>query len=77
MTRTATNRELALAWIDYMLEPRVGRLLSERQGLANTSEVPTEPAGDARLIWLQPVEDVGRREALWSRIVSGDREERF
>lgn len=77
MTRTASNPELALAWIDYMLEPRIGKLLSERQGLANTLEAPLEPAGDARLIWLQPVEDVGRRETLWSRLVSGDREERF
>ncbi|SDI49014.1 putative spermidine/putrescine transport system substrate-binding protein [Pseudomonas panipatensis] len=77
MTRAAKNRDLAHAWINYMLEPAIGKLLSERQGLANTQVAPSELSDKTRLIWLQPVEDVARREALWSRIVSGERGEPF
>lgn len=78
MTRGAEHTELALAWINYMLEPSVGALLTQRQGLANTlAPLPGLDAGREHLVWLQPVEDIARREALWSRIVSGDRPERF
>jgi putative spermidine/putrescine transport system substrate-binding protein len=73
MTRAARNRPLAMAWINYMLDPAISKLLPERQGLANTLTAPPELDDKARIIWLQPVEDVGRREALWSKIVSGDR----
>jgi putative spermidine/putrescine transport system substrate-binding protein len=77
MTRAAHDRALAQAWIDYMLEPSVSGLLPERQGLANTLTAPSELGEHARILWLQPVESVERREALWSRIVSGDRVESF
>ncbi|MCA8019833.1 extracellular solute-binding protein [Burkholderia metallica] len=78
VTRGAPHPELAFAWINYMLEPEIGALLTERQGLANTlAPPPGLDAGHRRLVWLQPVEDIERREALWSRIVSGDRPERF
>lgn len=78
MTQSATNRPLALAWINYMLEPDVSALLTQRQGLANTLFPPPESSGDsAHLIWIQPVENIEERESLWSRIVSGDRPERF
>ncbi|RQR54732.1 extracellular solute-binding protein [Burkholderia sp. Bp9126] len=78
MTRGAEHPELALAWLNYMLEPSVGALLTQRQGLANTLAPPSGlDAGRQHLVWLQPVEDIARREALWSRIVSGDRPERF
>jgi len=78
MTQSATNRQLALAWINYMLEPDVSALLTQRQGLANTLVPPPESSGDsAHLILIQPVENIEERESLWSRIVSGDRPERF
>lgn len=78
MTRAAANRPLALAWINYMLEPDVSALLTQRQGLANTLIPPPDYSGDsAHLIWIQPVENIEVRESLWSRIVSGDRPERF
>ncbi|BBQ00393.1 ABC transporter [Burkholderia sp. SFA1] len=78
MTRAAANRPLALAWINYMLEPDVSALLTQRQGLTNTLIPPPDYSGDsAHLIWIQPVENIEVRESLWSRIVSGDRPERF
>ncbi|CAB3748198.1 spermidine/putrescine ABC transporter substrate-binding protein [Burkholderia puraquae] len=78
VTRGTQHAELAFAWINYMLEPAIGALLTERQGLANTlAPSPGLDTGHQHLVWLQPVEDIARRESLWSRIVSGDRPERF
>ncbi|MEX3931668.1 PotD/PotF family extracellular solute-binding protein [Paraburkholderia phymatum] len=77
MTTAAANRPLALAWINYMIEPGVSQLLTQRQGLANTLTEPPESTGKSHIIWIEPVEDIQKREALWSRIVSGDRPERF
>ena len=73
VARGAQERKLVDAWLDYMLEPQVSGLLVSRQGLGNTiSEAPGERA-PSKLSWLEPVEDVGRREKLWARIISGDR----
>jgi len=77
MTNSAANRPLALAWINYMLEPDVSRLLTQRQGLANTLTEAPENTDKSHILWIEPVENIDRREALWSRIVSGDRPERF
>ncbi|KVV46183.1 spermidine/putrescine ABC transporter substrate-binding protein [Burkholderia territorii] len=78
VTRGAERPELAFAWINYMLEPAIGALLTKRQGLANTLEPPPGlESGHQHLVWIRPVEDIARRESLWSRIVSGDRPERF
>ncbi|WP_246542704.1 extracellular solute-binding protein [Paludibacterium yongneupense] len=77
MTRTAPRPALATAWINYMLDPGVGALLSRRQGLANTQSHPSAQESSATIVWLAPVEDIAQRESLWRRIVSGDRPERF
>ncbi|MFM0737338.1 extracellular solute-binding protein [Paraburkholderia xenovorans] len=77
MTSSAADRPLALAWINYMLEPDVSALLTRRQGLANTLTAPEDNIENAHIVWIEPVEDIQRREALWSKIVSGDRSERF
>ncbi|EDT39969.1 ABC transporter substrate-binding protein [Burkholderia ambifaria] len=78
VTRGAEHRALAFAWINYMLEPAIGALLTERQGLANTLVPPSGlQTGHQHLVWIQPVEDIARRESLWNRIVSGDRPEWF
>lgn len=69
----ATETELALRWIDYLLEPEAGAVLTLRQGLANTTTPSPFHRPDAKLHWLQPVEDTQRRARLWDRIVSGDR----
>jgi putative spermidine/putrescine transport system substrate-binding protein len=72
VTRGAKNKALAEAWINYMLEKPVSRALTERQGLANTVETSDGDEQAKKIIWLEPVEDVNRRAALWGRIVSGD-----
>lgn len=73
ITRGAHNKALAHAWIDYLLEAEPGRILSERQGLANTSTPSPHHRLEDRLIWLEPVEDHERRTQLWERIISGER----
>jgi putative spermidine/putrescine transport system substrate-binding protein len=73
ISRGARDRGLAHAWIDHMLGKQASDLLVSRQGLANTVEAPPDHGPDDRLLWLEPVEDVGRRERLWARVMSGDR----
>ena len=73
ITRGVRNKALAEAWINYLLEEKPGEVLRTRQGLDNTtSPSPHHHAGD-NLIWLEPVENVERRNSLWKRIMSGDR----
>jgi putative spermidine/putrescine transport system substrate-binding protein len=69
----ASDMDLALRWIDYLLEPEPGAVLTQRQGLANTTTPSPFHQPDARLHWLAPVEDTDRRTRMWDRIVSGDR----
>lgn len=77
ITRGATNKALAEQWINYTLEKDVSDALTRRQGLANTIDAATFPASASRLIWLQPVEDFNLRSALWDRIISGDKPDKF
>lgn len=73
ITRGARNRVLAEAWIDHMLGSAASKALTGRQGLANTIDPAGAPAAADRIVWLQPVEDVDRRSALWEQILSGER----
>jgi putative spermidine/putrescine transport system substrate-binding protein len=73
VTRGAKNTGLALAWINYFLEPTPGTALLNRQGLANTTSESPYLRPQDRLKWLEPVEDVDRRNLLWERILAGDR----
>lgn len=77
VTRGARNKLLAERWINYMLEPKVSAELTRRQGLANTLDPAANTLETDKILWLEPVENDQRRAALWSRIVSGDRPERF
>lgn len=76
ITSRSRQAKLAHAWIDHMLDELASRLLVERQGLANTVSDTAASSADGRLLWLEPVEDAGRRELLWGRILSGDRRNR-
>jgi len=73
ITRGARDRKLAHVWIDTLLAAKASELLVTRQGLANTTSetLPRQP--EQAPLWLEPVEDAARREALWQRIRSGDR----
>lgn len=72
VTRGARDKPLAEAWVNFMLERDVSQALTDRQGLANTIVSLAPERRDARILWLEPVENADRRAALWARIVSGD-----
>jgi putative spermidine/putrescine transport system substrate-binding protein len=76
VSRGARDPMLAMAWVDFMLEPQPGQVLLERQGLANTTSPSPFVQKGAKLVWLEPAESEDRRNLLWSRIVSGDRANR-
>jgi putative spermidine/putrescine transport system substrate-binding protein len=71
ITRDNRNTKLAEAWINFFLEPQAGKALVARQGLANTTSDSLRTQD--KLQWLEPVENVDRRNLLWDRILSGDR----
>lgn len=77
MTRASTHRALALSWINFMIDPVVAQRFTKREGLANTVIAAADQDASAHLYWIQPVEDSADREAMWNRIVSGDRPETF
>lgn len=74
MTSGAANQTLAYDWINYMLEPAIAAQLTQREGLANTvTPVSGEESPPGRqLVWIQRVESIDQREALWRRIESGE-----
>jgi putative spermidine/putrescine transport system substrate-binding protein len=77
VTSAAKDKKLAERWIDFTLEKKVSDRLTKHHGLANTvTPFPGGKSGD-RIIWLEPLEDYGRRKLLWDRIQSGDSLERF
>lgn len=71
ITRDARDPALAEAWIDYLLEETPGKVLQDRHGLSNTTSPSPYVQANARLIWLEPVDDTERRNLLWDRIHSG------
>jgi putative spermidine/putrescine transport system substrate-binding protein len=71
------NNDLAHAWINYTLTPRVGNMLVQRQGLMNTLSQPSDQQEDARILWLEALENPEKRAQLWQRIKAGDAAETF
>lgn len=64
---------LALAWLNYMLEPGPAEVLVNRHGLANTLAASPYNQPQDQLLWLEPVEDAEKRSRLWARIMAGHR----
>lgn len=75
--RDAKNPLLAHQWINFMLGREASLALVQRHGLSNTVSLVSEGRATDRLHWLEAVEDEARRNGYWSRIVSGDRPDRF
>ncbi|WP_374357067.1 extracellular solute-binding protein [Chitinimonas sp.] len=73
----AGDMALAASWINHMSSLEVGRLLTQRQGLANTVQAAPGLAERDKIVWLQPVEDNALRNQFWSRILSGAKKGAF
>lgn len=67
------NAASASAWINYFLEKAPSDALTARQGLANTTAASPYLRPDDQVKWLEPVDNIDRRNLLWSRILAGDR----
>ncbi len=77
VTRGAKNPALAAQWINFTLEKNVSDRLTAKQGLANTVTPFRTNESKDKILWLEPLEDNAKRKALWDKILSGDRLDRF
>jgi len=68
MTTGVQDKELAEAWINFVLQKKIGGELSERTGFGNTVvPFPSAAEGD-KLVWLETVEDPTMRADLWNEV---------
>jgi len=68
LTSGVRNQALAEKWINFVLQHKIGKELSERTGFGN-STVPTANAGEGdKLIWQVPPENPQKRTDLWNEI---------
>ncbi|KAB2872992.1 MAG: ABC transporter substrate-binding protein [Bauldia sp.] len=68
MTTGVQDKDLAEAWIDFVLQKKIGAQLSERTGFGNTvAPFPSAAEGD-KLVWLETVEDPTMRSDLWNEV---------
>lgn len=72
ITGRARSPRLAAKWINATLQADASSRFSERHGLANTVTATSLSNSGDKLVWLQPPEDTDTRQALWTRILSGD-----
>ncbi len=68
MTNGVQDADLAEAWVNFLLQKKIGEQLSQRTGFGNTVvETGSAGAGD-KLVWLDFVEDPTKRSDLWNEI---------
>src|SRR4051812_20404366 len=68
MTTGVQDKDLAEAWVNFVLQKQIGQQLSERTGFGNTV-VPFASAGpNDKLVWLKDVEDPTKRADLWNEV---------
>jgi putative spermidine/putrescine transport system substrate-binding protein len=68
MTSGVRDKDLAEAWVNFVLQKKIGQQLSDREGFGNTV-VPYASAGENdKLVYLQLVEDPTKRSDLWNEI---------
>jgi len=68
MTSGVRDRALAEKWVNFVLQKKIGRELSERTGFGNTV-VPFASAGENdKLVWLESVENPTERADLWNEV---------
>jgi putative spermidine/putrescine transport system substrate-binding protein len=68
MTSGVQDKDLAEAWVNFLLQKKYGQQLSDRTGFGN-SVVPFPSAGENdKLVYVQLVEDPTKRSDLWNEI---------
>ena len=72
MSAGAKNTDLAHQWINACLDKSVGKVLTEKSGYGNTTNVEVNQAagmtyGD-RLVWLLTAENYEKRVQIWNEV---------
>lgn len=68
ITVGAKDPALAHAWIDFLMDPEIGKAMAERTGYGSAA-VPSAAIGENdNIVWLESVEDPTRRSDLWNEV---------
>jgi putative spermidine/putrescine transport system substrate-binding protein len=68
LTNAVRDPELAEAWVNYLLQKKIGEQLSQRTGFGNTVVESGSAGANDKLVWLDFVEDPTKRSDLWNEI---------
>ncbi|MGB8314904.1 MAG: ABC transporter substrate-binding protein [Aestuariivirga sp.] len=68
MTSGVQDVDLAEAWVNFLLQKKIGQQLSERTGFGNTVAETGSAGANDKLVWLDFVEDPTKRSDLWNEI---------
>jgi putative spermidine/putrescine transport system substrate-binding protein len=68
MTSGVQDIDLAEAWVNFLLQKKIGQQLSERTGFGNTVVETGSAGANDKLVWLDFVEDPTKRSDLWNEI---------
>lgn len=68
LSKGAKDKDLAEAWVNFVIQKKISAQLTERQGFGNTvTPLATANAND-KLIYLLPVENFQKRSDLWNEV---------
>ena len=68
MTSGVQDQDLAAAWINFLLQKKIGEQLSQRTGFGNTVAETGSAGASDKLVWLDFVEDATKRSDLWNEV---------
>jgi putative spermidine/putrescine transport system substrate-binding protein len=68
VTTGAQDKDLAEAWINFLMQKEIGAQLTERSGFGNTVAPSSNAKPDDKLVYVETVEDPTKRADLWNEI---------
>ncbi|WP_246737293.1 ABC transporter substrate-binding protein [Nordella sp. HKS 07] len=68
MTNGVQDKDAAEAWVNFLLQKKIGEQLSERTGFGNTVVETGSANPNDKLVWLEFVEDPTKRSDLWNEV---------
>ncbi len=68
LTAAAKEPDLAMAWMNFVSEKRIGAELFKKYNYGNTTGESPGMDYSERLSWLQPPEDFNKRVNLWTEV---------
>lgn len=68
LSKGARDPDLAEAWVNFVIQKKIGELLTQRQGFGNTVSPLANAQPSDQLIYLLPVENPQKRSDLWNEV---------